>query len=918
MQGRSENRPYAFARYVPCTNVSAFNSSVVYRMTNMDTADTKIGGAYSHKDVEERWYAYWEENGLFHEEPDQRQAYSIVIPPPNITGSLHMGHALNNTLQDILVRYKKMQGFNVVWIPGTDHAGIAAQNVVERQLAQEGLSRFKIGREKFIERVWEWKKKSGDTIVHQLMKLGVACDWARQRFTMDDGLSLAVREVFVRLYNEGLIYRGEYIINWCPRCFTALSDLEVEHKDEEGKLYYLFYPNPDRKGGITVATTRPETMLGDTAVAVHPEDPRYKAAIGKTVVLPLADREIPIIADPAVKADFGTGAVKITPAHDFNDFEVSKRHSLAQIQVIERTGKMSAAAGKYQGMDRYKAREAIVERLQKLGLLVKIEDYRLPAGRCYRCSTVTEPMVSTQWFVKTATLARPAIDAVRDHRTRIIPTAWENAYFEWMENIRDWCISRQIWWGHRIPAWYCDDCKGITASVQPPAKCSHCSSTNLRQDEDVLDTWFSSALWPFSTLGWPAKTGDLEYYYPTSTLVTAFDIIFFWVARMMMMGLKFMGDVPFRDVYIHALVRDELGKKMSKTKGNVIDPLVIIEKYGTDAFRFTLAAMAAQGRDIRLSEQRITGYKNFINKLWNSTRFVNIKKTEAGVGRPFHQSSQVPINAWINRKLRRVTAGVMDAIDGYRFNDAATALYQFVWHEYCDWYIEMVKVRTAASPDRTTLDNMLFVHDVMTRLLHPFIPFLTEEAYHILGGTGSILRERYPDVDHLIQPDSAADIAADEVDLVIDIIKRIRNIRAECNVPAAADIDISFSGTGERQGLVRKYHDYITRLTRTKGMDVYQGVPGMKGSAVERVEGVTIYVHLAGVIEPSTEIQRLDKEMGKLQLDLEKYKYKLSNEEFVRKAPQEVIDEAKQIHAELKERHEQLNAAKKRLEELLR
>ncbi|MCL5277982.1 MAG: valine--tRNA ligase, partial [Deltaproteobacteria bacterium] len=630
----------------------------------MDTTDHTIDKAYSYRDIERKWYAYWKENGLFHSEPDRRTPYSIVIPPPNITGALHMGHALNNTLQDILVRYKKMQGFNVVWIPGTDHAGIAAQNVVERQLAQEGLSRFKLGREKFVERVWEWKKKSGDAIVHQLMRLGVACDWTRQRFTMDEGLSAAVKEVFVRLYNEGLIYRGEYMINWCPRCLTALSDLEVEHRDEDGKLYFILYPYPDLKGGITVATTRPETMLGDTAVAVHPDDQRYREAIGKTVVLPIADRQIPIVSDPAVKVDFGTGAVKITPSHDFNDFEISKRHSLALIQVIERSGRMTAGAGKYQGMDRYRAREAIVERLQKLGLLVRVEDYRLSAGRCYRCSTVTEPMVSTQWFVRTASLARPAIDAVREHRTRIIPVQWENSYFEWMENIKDWCISRQIWWGHRLPAWYCDDCTGITVSVEAPTRCSKCSSTRIHQDEDVLDTWFSSALWPFSTLGWPGKTRDLEYYYPTSTLVTGFDILFFWVARMMMMGLKFMDDVPFRDVYIHALVRDELGKKMSKTKGNVIDPLVIIDRYGTDAFRFTLAAMAAQGRDIRLSEQRIAGYKNFINKLWNSTRFVNIKKTEAGMDRPFHQSSAVPINAWINKKLRKVVSAVSNAIEG--------------------------------------------------------------------------------------------------------------------------------------------------------------------------------------------------------------------------------------------------------------
>ncbi len=903
-----------------------FHFNVIYILVIMDTTGNIINKAYSYKDVEEKWYSFWKENGFFHSEPDQRASYSIVIPPPNITGFLHMGHALNNTLQDILVRYKKMRGFNVVWIPGTDHAGIATQNVVERQLAQEGLDRFKLGREKFIERVWEWKKKSGDVIVHQLMKLGVACDWSRQRFTMDEGLSIAVKEVFVRLYTEGLIYRGEYIINWCPRCLTALSDLEVEHKDEDGKLYYLFYPFSDLKEGITVATTRPETMLGDTAVAVHPDDPRYKGIIGKNVILPIADREIPVIPDSSVHSDFGTGAVKITPSHDFDDFEVSKRHSLPLIQVIDRNGKMTANAGKYQNMDRYKARTAIVEKLQKLGLLVKVEDYKLSAGRCYRCSTITEPMVSTQWFVKTGTLAQHAVDAVKEHRTRIIPIQWEKSYFEWMENIKDWCISRQIWWGHRIPAWYCDDCKGITVSTETPKACSKCNSPNIHQDEDVLDTWFSSALWPFSTLGWPEETADLKYYYPTGVLVTAFDILFFWVARMMMMGLKLMNDVPFRHVYIHAIVRDEFGKKMSKTKGNVIDPLLIIEKYGTDAFRFTLASMAAQGRDIKLSEQRILGYKNFINKLWNSTRFVNIKRLEAGLNPPFRQSGEIhlnnssenPIDAWINKKLSDTLSGVLDALENYRFNDAAAVLYQFVWHEYCDWYLEMVKIHYSESSDKATLENMLFVHEALTKLLHPFIPFVTEEIYHILGNSDSIMKASYPDLKQPVKSDRVSETYVHDIDTVIEVVKRIRNIRAECNVPAASDVDMSFAGADEKLSLIEKYSTYITKMTHGKNIKLHREPLTIKGTAVEHIEGLNIYIHLSGVIEPSVEIQRLDKEIGKLQPELEKYKYKLNNEEFIKKAPQEVIEETKQINAELRERYEQFNVSRKRIEELLK
>ncbi len=577
---------------------------------------------YHPQQVEEKWYPFWEGRNLFRaDEGSARPPFAIVIPPPNVTGSLHMGHALNNTLQDILARYKRMDGFNVLWLPGTDHAGIATQNVVEKQLAEEGTNRHALGREAFIERVWKWKQQFGGQIIKQLKKLGSSCDWSRERFTMDEGLSLAVKEIFVRLYREGLIYRGDYIINWCPRCQTALSDLEVEHEEEAGHLYYIRYPLENSVEYVVVATTRPETMLGDTAVAVHPEDPRYLKFIGSHAILPLMNRRIPVLADGYVSQEFGTGALKITPAHDPNDFEIGRRHGLEVIRVIDDDGRMNSLAGKYAGQPRFQCRQEVVKDLQALNLLEKIEPFRHNVGHCYRCKTGIEPMVSKQWFVRTEPLARPAIEAVKKGATRIIPPVWESTYFEWMNNIRDWCISRQIWWGHRIPAWYCSDCGELSVSVQPVTRCLHCAGSRVEQEKDVLDTWFSSALWPFSTLGWPEKTRDLEVFYPTSVLVTGFDILFFWVARMMMMGIKFMGDVPFKNVYIHALVRDAEGQKMSKSRGNVVDPLIVIEKYGTDAFRFTLAAFAAQGRDVRLSDERLAGYRNFANKIWNASRF---------------------------------------------------------------------------------------------------------------------------------------------------------------------------------------------------------------------------------------------------------------------------------------------------------
>ncbi len=706
--------------------------------------------AYEPKSVEERWYAFWLEKKYFHaDENDQSESFSIVIPPPNVTGSLHIGHALNSTLQDILVRWMRMSGRNTLWVPGTDHAGIATQNVVERQLAKEQGDRHALGREGFVEKVWEWKKEYGGRIINQLKRMGASCDWERERFTMDEGLSRAVREVFVTLYEEGLIYRGERLINWCPRCHTALSDIEVEHEDEKGKLYHLAYPlSHDPNIRLTVATTRPETMLGDTAVAVHPLDPRYKDLIGKTVDLPLTNRKIPIVGDAIlVDLEFGTGAVKVTPAHDFNDYEAGQRQKpeLARIKMLDDKAQIlpdipdvlpdvqKLVAGK----PAKKARGIVVELLSEQGKLIKTDDHAHSIGKCYRCRSVVEPYLSPQWFVKTGPLAEPAIKVVEDGRVQFYPKGWENTYFEWMRNIKDWCISRQIWWGHRIPAWFCDDCGHISVSRTDLASCGKCRSTHIRQETDVLDTWFSSALWPFSTLGWPDQTKELSTYYPTSVLITSFDIIFFWVARMIMMGLHFKREVPFRHVYIHALVRDAEGQKMSKSKGNVIDPLVMIDQYGTDAFRFTLTAFAAQGRDIKLAPERIEGYRNFANKIWNASRFVMMNLEEGFTPNSELLSPDASLaDRWILSRLNSVIKDVDTALTDYRFNDVASTLYHFIWHEYCDWYLELSKPALmgdlGAAPRKATQTVLAHVLETALRLLHPIMPFISEEIWQNL------------------------------------------------------------------------------------------------------------------------------------------------------------------------------------------
>jgi len=880
-------------------------------------AETELAKVYEPHAVEERWYRTWEGEGFFRATlPSDRTPYSIVIPPPNVTGALHMGHALNNTLQDILCRWQRMRGCNVLWMPGTDHAGIATQNVVERQLAAEGKDRHELGREQFIERVWQWKAESGGQIIGQLKRLGASCDWERERFTMDDGLSTAVREVFVRLYEEGLIFRDNRLINWCPRCHTALSDIEVEHEEKAGHLWHLRYPVVDQPGRfVTVATTRPETMLGDTAVAVHPEDERYRDLIGRKVLLPLLNRQLPVVADEYVDREFGTGVVKITPAHDFNDFEVGRRHGLDLINVFDESGVVNAAGHQYEGLDRFAARKQVVADLEAQGLLAKVQDHAHALGGCYRCKTVVEPYLSLQWYVKVAPLAEPAIAAVREGKTRIVPQQWENTYFDWMENIRDWCISRQIWWGHRIPAWYCDHCGEVTVAKVDPTACTHCGSDELRQETDVLDTWFSSALWPFSTMGWPERTPELAAFYPTSCLVTGFDILFFWVARMMMMGLHFMGEVPFRDVYIHALVRDAQGQKMSKSKGNVIDPLTVIEEYGTDAFRFTLAAFAAQGRDIKLAEERIAGYRNFANKLWNAARFtlMNLEGFEPAAVDP---ASLETSNAdrWILFRLNETAREVGEALTAFRFNDAASALYRFTWSEFCDWYIELVKddLYRGDPARRTTARYYLWlVLEHLLRLLHPLMPFITEEIWQALpkggrqpavggrqqGVAPSLMRAEYPRP----RPEwEAYRSGAAEMELVMAVIGGIRTIRGEMEVPPSREIAALLDcGSLASLKLLKHNEAYIVSLARLGSLGIGIGLEKPADASVQVAGDVQVLVPLKGLVDVEAEEKRLLKEIGKIDKEIELFSRKLENPSFIDRAPAEIVAKEREKLAEV-------------------
>ena len=884
--------------------------------------EPQLPKAYDHHQVESRWYPVWRERGYFHaDEKDRtRPAFSIVLPPPNVTGSLHLGHALTATLQDVLVRWKRMSGYNALWLPGTDHAGIATQMVVEKELQRaEKKSRHDVGRAEFLKRVWAWKEQYGSRIGVQHAALGASLDWDRERFTMDEGLSRAVREVFVRLWEEGLIYRAKRLINWCPRCHTALSDLEVAYEENHaGELYSFAYPLADGTGEIVVATTRPETMLGDTAVAVHPDDDRYRALVGKKVAHPLLERQFPIVADAVlVDPKFGTGAVKVTPAHDFNDFEVGQRHGLPMISVIGPDGRMTAEAGPFAGLDRFEARKKVKAALEEKGLARGSKPHLLPLGRCQRCETVLEPLLSDQWFVRIEPLARPAIEAVEAGRTRFLPESWTNTYMAWMRNIHDWCISRQLWWGHQIPAWYCSE-GHTTVAREEPSSCGTCGRTDLRRDEDVLDTWFSSALWPFSTLGWPVDTDELETFYPTSVMETGHDIIFFWVARMMMMGMHFMGDVPFRTVFLHPMVRDEKGQKMSKTRGNVIDPLEITEKYGADALRFTLAALtSAQGRDIRLAKDRIEGFRAFANKLWNATRFALMNLSGFRSGRPAAELARTPADRWILARLARAGNATVAALEAFRFDEAATTLYRFLWGDLCDWYIELSKEALyGEDPEKREGAQAVLAHALETalRLLHPFMPFVTEELWQTLRtATGakswpdSIMVARYPERREVDEH------AERSFGPVIGIVEAIRNVRGEMNIPfktALVGVEVG-ALSAEALATVRAESGRIERLANAQGLLLKPaGEPAGRRPqcAVTVGEGFEVLIPLAGAVDMAAETVRVDKELARLDADAAGLRKRLENPSFVERAPAEVVAEARARAGELEEKRAKLLA----------
>ena len=866
----------------------------------MISSSERLGKTYDPVPIEEKWYGTWTGKGLFRGRAESdKPSFSIVIPPPNVTGSLHMGHALNNTLQDISCRFMRMSGYNVLWLPGTDHAGIATQNVVEKHLATKGITRHDLGRDKFVEKVWEWKEEYGSRIINQLKRLGASCDWERERFTMDEGLSRAVRAVFVRLFREGLIYKGNYIVNWCPRCLTALSDLEVEHREEKGFIYHVRYPFAENGGHIVVATTRPETILGDVAIAVHPRDERNSSLVGKRVSVPVAGRVIPIIEDVMVDPAFGTGLVKITPAHDPNDFLVGQRHGLESIQVLDDHGIMNSESGPlFHGMDRMEARKKMLSILEKEGLLERSGEHEHAIGHCYRCNTVIEPFLSEQWFVKTRPLAEPGIEAVKDGRISIVPEQWANTYFNWMENIRDWCISRQLWWGHRIPAWSCNECGHITVSEEDPERCEACGSGEIRQDEDVLDTWFSSALWPFSTLGWPEDTKELEVFYPTSLLVTGFDILFFWVARMVMMGLKFMGKEPFSDVYIHALVRDEQGQKMSKSKGNVIDPLEIIGKYGADSLRMTLASLTVQGRDIFLSPERIENNRLFMNKIWNASKFA-LSSLEGWDFLPLEKAQALRMHDhWIIKRLDDINGIVSSSIRGYFYGEAARSLYQFVWNELCDWYLEMAKpaLRGEEGEQRRESTRIVLAHvfDSTLKMLHPFIPFLTEELWEVFGFEEGLLEEQdWPGLSG--KGDRSTGDVRISMEIFQELVRNTRNLRAEARMhPQKTVPEITIllsSGDDPVRELLIDNMDVFRLLCRVEKVSIPEkGSPKPFGSLMAVTGFGEIYLVAGDLLNIDAEVARLNSELEKAEKDLLKSENKLEDRSFLSRAPEEVVE----------------------------
>ena len=860
----------------------------------------ELAKQYEPKEVEDRIYSFWLDGNYFHAECDsEKKPYTIVIPPPNITGQLHMGHALDNTLQDILIRWRRMQGYDTLWLPGTDHASIATEAKIVEAMKAEGVTKEDLGREGFLERAWDWKDKFGGRIIEQLKKMGSSCDWERERFTLDEGCSKAVKEVFVNLYNKGLIYRGERIVNWCPHCLTSISDAEVEYEDQAGHFWHLRYPFADGSGYVEVATTRPETMLGDTAVAVNPKDERYKDIVGKMLVLPIVHREIPVIADDYVEMDFGTGCVKITPAHDPNDFEVGLRHNLEVIDTFTDDAHIKPEWGKYAGMDRLEARKAIVEDLEKEGAIVKIEDYSHNVGVCYRCKTSIEPKVSKQWFVKMEPLAKPAIECVRNGEVKFIPERFDKVYYHWMENIKDWCISRQLWWGHRIPAWYCDECGETVVSKETPTVCPKCGCTHLTQDPDTLDTWFSSALWPFSTIGWPDKTPELEHYYPTSTLVTGYDIIFFWVARMIFSGCEHMGKPPFDTVFIHGIVRDAQGRKMSKSLGNGIDPLLVIDKYGADALRFTLATGNSPGNDMRFSDEKVGASRNFANKLWNAARFIlmNLKGDE----KPAHIPEGLALeDKWILSLLNRLVKEVTENLEKFELGVAVQKLYDFIWDVFCDWYIEIAKIRLNSDDEKaaaTARDMLVYVMTDILKLLHPFMPFITEEIWQSLPHNGeSIMISAWPEYDE----SNVYSVEEQEMDRIMEAVRAVRNRRAEMNVPPSRKakyyIATPHKETFEQAGV------FMKRLASCSEAVVGDAFDELDDAICIVTADAKIYVPMGDLIDFEAEVQRLTKEKEKVLKDLEFIDKKLNNQNFVAKAPKDVVDGQREAASKLRDK----------------